>query len=281
LEYVPFGETFIDERRSASSWTTPYLFSGKERDEETGLLYFGARYQDSKYGIWYSVDPLAEIRPWESAYLYCGNNPINRTDPTGLKWEDKNKAIALKANADSEIKARQQSIKDDQEKLKDSNISEEQKQQYNNNINSSTERITWLEGSNSDIDKLEADQDHTFILNDAGGGYSGNVTQNSDKKISINAPTNALAFHEIKHVSQSIKSGKLTFVNGKLQNPGTTNREKGNIELAAYKAQFAFKGAIPGGENLKKPSEVTYDLVSKMTNDKGKLLYPFMSKDKK
>jgi len=84
LEYVPFGETFIDERRSQSSWTTPYLFSGKERDEETGLLYFGARYQDSKYGIWYSVDPLAEKYPNVSSYVYCHDNPINMIDPDGM-----------------------------------------------------------------------------------------------------------------------------------------------------------------------------------------------------
>ena len=85
LEYVPFGETFIDERRSQSSWTTPYLFSGKEQDEETGLLYFGARYQDSKYGIWYSVDPLAEKYPDISSYVYCHNNPVNMIDPDGME----------------------------------------------------------------------------------------------------------------------------------------------------------------------------------------------------
>jgi len=59
------------------------LFSGKERDEETGLLYFGARYQDSKYGIWYSVDPLAEKSPNVSSYVYCLDNPVNAVDPDG------------------------------------------------------------------------------------------------------------------------------------------------------------------------------------------------------
>jgi len=81
LEYVPFGETFIDERNG--NWSTPYTFSGKERDEETGLLYVHARYQDSKYGIWYSVDPMAEKMPWVSPYVYCLNNPVRFIDPDG------------------------------------------------------------------------------------------------------------------------------------------------------------------------------------------------------
>ena len=59
------------------------MFSDKERDEENGLLYFGARYQDSKYGIWYSVDPLAEKYPNISSYVYCADNPVKFIDPDG------------------------------------------------------------------------------------------------------------------------------------------------------------------------------------------------------
>ena len=42
IEYVPFGEVFIEERNNV--WNTPYLFNAKEYDEETGLYYYGARY---------------------------------------------------------------------------------------------------------------------------------------------------------------------------------------------------------------------------------------------
>ena len=42
IEYVPFGEVFIEERNSI--WNTPYLFNAKEFDEETGMYYYGARY---------------------------------------------------------------------------------------------------------------------------------------------------------------------------------------------------------------------------------------------
>jgi hypothetical protein len=35
----------------------PYRFTGKERDEETGLYYYGARYLDGKASRWLSTDP--------------------------------------------------------------------------------------------------------------------------------------------------------------------------------------------------------------------------------
>ena len=35
IEYVPFGEVFIEERNN--TWNTPYLFNAKEFDEETGM----------------------------------------------------------------------------------------------------------------------------------------------------------------------------------------------------------------------------------------------------
>ncbi len=83
LEYVPFGDVFVDERRSATSWTTPYLFSAKERDEETGLTYFGARYYDSRTSVWLSSDDLREQYPNVSSYIYCLDNPVRLIDPDG------------------------------------------------------------------------------------------------------------------------------------------------------------------------------------------------------
>ena len=58
IEYVPFGEVFIEERNN--TWNTPYLFNAKELDEETGLYYYGARYMDPKISMWLGVDPLME-----------------------------------------------------------------------------------------------------------------------------------------------------------------------------------------------------------------------------
>ncbi len=81
IEYVPFGEVFLEERNN--TWNTPFLFNGKELDEETGLYYYGARYYNPRISLWYGVDPLAEKYPVMSPYAYCFNHPINYRDPDG------------------------------------------------------------------------------------------------------------------------------------------------------------------------------------------------------
>ena len=57
------------------------LFTGKELDHDTGLYYFNARWYDPELGRFISEDPIRDGQNW---YIYCGNNPIKYTDPTGL-----------------------------------------------------------------------------------------------------------------------------------------------------------------------------------------------------
>jgi RHS repeat-associated protein len=82
LQYMPFGETFI-EQRSVTSFYTPYTFSAKERDPETGYSYFGARYYDADISVWLSVDPMADKYPSMSPYMYLAGNPVMLVDPGG------------------------------------------------------------------------------------------------------------------------------------------------------------------------------------------------------
>jgi len=106
LEYTPYGETWIDWRNTGeSSDKTPFRFTAKERDEETGLYYFGARYLDARTSRWLSVDPAmyeGDYLPGPGrdpsklggmggfyntlnfhAYGYSHNNPIRYIDPDG------------------------------------------------------------------------------------------------------------------------------------------------------------------------------------------------------
>ena len=73
---------------SVCSLAARYSFSAKERDMETGLSYFGARYYSSDLSIWLSVDPMSGKYPHQSNYVYCSNNPIMMVDPNGEdEWE--------------------------------------------------------------------------------------------------------------------------------------------------------------------------------------------------
>lgn len=65
-----------------------YKFTGKERDGESGLDYFGARYYGSTLGRFTSPDPplldqhIADPQSW-NLYAYARNNPLSYIDPTG------------------------------------------------------------------------------------------------------------------------------------------------------------------------------------------------------
>ena len=68
-------------------------FTGKEKDTETGYYYFGARYYNSDFSIWLSVDPMADKYPGLSPYNYCAWNPMRLVDPDG-------DSIVLKGDAE-------------------------------------------------------------------------------------------------------------------------------------------------------------------------------------
>ncbi|MBF4487524.1 SpvB/TcaC N-terminal domain-containing protein [Flavobacterium sp. CSZ] len=83
VEYIAFGEVLFEEH--SSSFSSPYLFNGKELDRETNLSYYGARYLDMKTSVWLNVDPMADKMPNYGAYVFSFNNPIRFIDPDGKR----------------------------------------------------------------------------------------------------------------------------------------------------------------------------------------------------
>ncbi|KAF2279528.1 SpvB-domain-containing protein [Westerdykella ornata] len=79
-EYYPFGGTSYQAVRSKTETPKRYGYTGKERDEENGLYYHGARYYAPWLGRWTSSDPV-----WETTnlYTYVRNNPVRYHDPDG------------------------------------------------------------------------------------------------------------------------------------------------------------------------------------------------------
>ena len=103
IEYVPFGEVFIEERNN--TWNTPYLFNAKEFDEETGLYYYGARYYEPRLSLWMSTDPLSEKYPNISGYVYCSENPIRFADFDGRWFWEKNGNLHAEKNDNTKTMA--------------------------------------------------------------------------------------------------------------------------------------------------------------------------------
>ena len=68
---------------SVSTLAENFAFSAKERDVETGLSYFGARYYSSDLSVWLAVDPMSDKYPSLSPYTYCADNPVKLVDPNG------------------------------------------------------------------------------------------------------------------------------------------------------------------------------------------------------
>ncbi|MCL2761569.1 MAG: RHS domain-containing protein, partial [Desulfuromonadales bacterium] len=110
-DYKPFGE----EQSVTSTVPNDKRFIGKEKDEETGFSYFGARYENAKIGRFIAPDPERAVDPKTSktnedmllnpqrlnTYAYSLNNPYRFVDPDGREaipwsmwWSDASEIAA-------------------------------------------------------------------------------------------------------------------------------------------------------------------------------------------
>jgi len=92
--YYPFGMTHQNYNNvNKGNVTYNYKFNGKEWQSEwidsgSKTYDFGARMYDPATGRWGVIDPLAEMYPSMSPYVYTFNNPVRFVDPTGMAPDD-------------------------------------------------------------------------------------------------------------------------------------------------------------------------------------------------
>ncbi|HXC68964.1 MAG TPA: SpvB/TcaC N-terminal domain-containing protein [Pyrinomonadaceae bacterium] len=89
-EYTPYGATSYQAVRSQTETKKRYRFTGKERDEESGFYYHGARYYAPWLGRWTSCDPLTLV-DGPNLYQYSRNRPLVLIDPNGTEGGDPSK----------------------------------------------------------------------------------------------------------------------------------------------------------------------------------------------
>ena len=85
-EYSPFGE--LQRCAGAYAAANPFRFSTKWQDDESGLVYYGARYYAPREGRFLGRDPIEE-EGGLNLYGFCGNDGVNQTDYLGYSWFSK------------------------------------------------------------------------------------------------------------------------------------------------------------------------------------------------
>lgn len=87
-EYHPYGSTSYQAGRSVAEVSLKrYRYTGKERDEETGLNYHGARYYAPWLGRWTAAD-ISGVTDGVNLFAYVRNNPLRYSDPSGFSGEE-------------------------------------------------------------------------------------------------------------------------------------------------------------------------------------------------
>lgn len=81
-EYSPYGSSTYQAVRSRAKAAKRYRYTGKERDEESGLYFNEARYYASQLGRWIGCDPAGLI-DGPNLFRYAKNNPVVLKDPNG------------------------------------------------------------------------------------------------------------------------------------------------------------------------------------------------------
>ena len=205
MDYLPFGQQI------AGASASTHKFTGKERDSESGLDNFGARYYASSLGRFMTPDPMGghqEDPQTLNKYAYVRNNPTTLTDPTGLD-------SYLQCQQASSTCASQTVGRD-----KDGNAQTALVQGVTNSDKSFTATLIGNanpDGSGGLVDKTTGTGAYTASVNGDGVQFSNNGGQSSSSGVFVNG-TPQTTFQDAGFANGGALSGfSFTLTNSKME----------------------------------------------------------------
>jgi RHS repeat-associated protein len=180
-EYHPYGSTaFHTADGNAEVSAKRYRYTGKEKDDETGLYYHGARYYAAWLGRWTAADPLGLRKPGRpdlNLYGAVNGAPTVAVDPTGTEsiFIVDRRAVTPRSAAD--IKA------DDRSKKKEQAVppppaQKEQKSEPSESTSTKNPSVTQAERLLSYVESDEFDATKYVSSDKKGHGYSAEQIKN-------------------------------------------------------------------------------------------------------
>ena len=269
LAYAPHGEILVND--FAGTYDEPYKFTGYERDQESGLDYAHARYYWSNGGYDISTDPHWFNYPHITPYNYAGNNPINRIDPTGMKWKttsDEEFAYKLTTAMNDKVKSDQKSLDRLNKTIAKNEADGKDVSAEKAEAASMRAGIDILKAGVNEIAKMgdkNNEQVFTYVMVD---GNIGETEKGNDGVITMKIAGNGSiinGIHESSH-GYDLSQGR------------DTQKNFFEREIKAYSRQFVYGGssAMPASDWYKPVQglqDITKSYILGITDNKGDYIY--------
>ena len=279
--YYPSGMRFGESAVSGGS-VQPYRHTGHEMQAMHGLNWIdnGARMRSVNLPIFTTPDPLAEKYYNISPYAWCGNNPVNRIDPTGMIWEDPKEAERLNKSINNRIESIDKNSTKIQAQIDKGGLSEKMLAKLESRLAENSQKTEMLKQSFADIEAIGNATETYKLGSPSASDGTHNVARGSDGIITIEGSNTGLYVHEIRHVGQSIKAGGVKFnKDGKLINAATSLPEARKNEINAYQTQYSFDGSYPAGASSLK--DINGTSLMRIRTDDGRVVYENLEDKKK
>ena len=288
-DYYPFGKEWTQSGMPTSD--NRYTFSGKEQQHLRGQVVnyadFEARFYDSETGIFLQQDPLSEYSFQVSPYAYCGNNPINRIDLDGKRWDDPiqdaeiarqikdaiNAALNALISQEKRINNRINKINDNtklsQEKKEERIAKEKQKLAE---IDRQQDNLTYL---SEGIDKMGSEDNPNIFTFETVEDEDGLTSTNTDGVTTMrNNGTFYNRVHEATHGAQIALGDLRVNQNGQALGGLSTPAR----EIQAYQNQAVLAGyeTLPFSDHGGRPTKlkgITAPWIKGIKNSNGQYVY--------